>query len=478
MVRRCTISNNVQTIVQASQQAFCDLTRHGLLVGLAEQIHRTGLRARLQQVPLAMKTVRYDPTDKALTLIASVAVGCEDTLEINTTLRPDSVAAALLQMPGGARGGPPQFPDQSIVSQYLRQATPDYVLGLRALHHPLLSENRLAKKDARWHLYLIDMDTTFYGVYGTTYEKSDTGFSGRHRSTRGYRQGLATYADTKELIDMTFLPARYHDIDHIAPLLDGIYQHHPDLSEVLLRGDAHFGSVQRLVLYQANRLHYLMAGADPKTARLLAKHAEERRWQRLSRTRELYDVGWAELTSSHPKRRVRTRVILDREPKPDTLGYSYKHYVTDLSPAQATAEEVWHLYYGRENSESDIEERKNVLASGSLRSRTYYGICTFQWLNVLTSNLLVWMKAQRLQDTPLAAFGRHKLIRDAMQVPARLVQVEAQWIACWDQQHPLTPWLVAAFNRPLPEVRRTVDVQLPLPLVGVFGSDPGPPVGR
>src|SRR3989442_1554796 len=112
MVRRCTISNNVQTIIQASQQAFCDLTRHGLLVGLAEQIHRTGLRRRLQQVPLAMKKVRYDPADKALTLMASVAIGCEDTLEINTQLRPDRVAAALLQMPGGARGEPPQFPEQ------------------------------------------------------------------------------------------------------------------------------------------------------------------------------------------------------------------------------------------------------------------------------------------------------------------------------------------------------------------------------
>ena len=470
MVRRCTISKPVQTTLHASQQEFRDLTTHGLLVGLAEQIHRTGLRERLQPVPLAMKEVRYGPTDKALTIIASVAIGCQDTLDINTKLRPDLVAAALLQMPTGPAGEPAQFPEQSTINQYLRKATPEYVLGLRALHQPLLAENRMARKDAYWNLYLVDIDTTFYGVYGTTYEKSDTGFSGRHRSTRGYRQGLAIYADTKEVIDMSFFPARYHDIDHIASLQDGIQRQHPDLSEVLLRGDAHFGSVHRLLDYQARGLHYLMAGAEPKTARVLAQRMDQSRWQRLSSTRELCDAGWVDLSSSHPKRYARTRVILDREAEADTLGYSYKHYVTDLSQQKATAEQVWRLYYERENSESDIEERKNVLESGSLRCRKYYGICAFQWLNVMASNLLVWMKQQRLQGTPLAAFGRHKLIHDAMQVPARLLQVDGQWVACWDQQHPLTHWLVTAFNRPIPAARGAGGVQMPLPLVGVFGS--------
>ena len=40
-----------------------------------------------------MKEVRYSPADKALTVIASVAVGCEDNLEINTQLRPDLMTA-------------------------------------------------------------------------------------------------------------------------------------------------------------------------------------------------------------------------------------------------------------------------------------------------------------------------------------------------------------------------------------------------
>src|SRR5262249_8151038 len=160
------------------QVSLGNLTPHGLLVGVAEQIEKTGLRSKLEALPLPMKEVRYSPADKALTVIASVAVGCEDNLEINTQLRPDLIAAELFGMPAGLHGEPPQFAEQSTVSDYQRTTTEAYVQGLREIHHQGLAAHRCAQPDTGLGLYVIDVDTTFHGVYGKTYEKADKGFSG------------------------------------------------------------------------------------------------------------------------------------------------------------------------------------------------------------------------------------------------------------------------------------------------------------
>lgn len=462
------INNIVQRTIQASQQQLSDLTQHGLLVGVAEQIEHTDLRKKLEALSLKMKTVRFRPADKALTVIVSVAIGCEDNLEINTKLRPDRVAAELFGMPEGRPGELPQFPEQSTVSDYQRATTAAYVHGLREIHHQLLSENRCAQPDEKLGLYVIDTDTTFYQVYGKTYENSDKGFSGRSRCTTGYRQGWATYADTKEFIEMTFLSARPHDLSHLPVLIEGIRRHHPDLSQVVFRGDAHFGSIESQIEYQRVHLHYVCAGFDPGTAERLARAATGA-WIEVEPGVQLYECGYIQLGASHSQRKiVRTRVVLDRRPKEDGIGYDYKHYVSDLPESLLSTTELYSFYYGRENSESDIGERKNQLHTGSLRSRKFLGICTFQWLAGITSNLLIWMQKRRLYETPLAEVGRHKLITEAMQVPAQIIRLGKTWCVTWAQEHPLAQWLVRAFNRALKQVTPGLGYQMNLPLHGVF----------
>ena len=462
------INHIVKTTLQACQAALGPVTPHGLLVGVAEQIENTGLRPKLEALPLDMKEVRYRPADKALTVIASVAVGCEDNLEINIQLRPDLMAAELFGMPAGLHGEPPQFPEQSTVSDYQRATTAAYVQGLREIHHQVLAANRCAQPDPTLGLYVLDVDTTFHGVYGKTYEQADKGFSGRHRSTRGYRQGLATYADSKEAIEMTFLPARAHDLSHVQPLVEGIRRHHPDLSQVCWRGDAHFGSLDIQRDYQSQHLHYVCAGFDPGTAERLARTVPADAWIPVDSGSEIYDCGTIELSSSASRKAhlppLRVRVLLDRRPKKNGLGYDYKHYVTDFPVQVLSAKALYEFYYGRENSESDMGERKNQLHVGNLRSRAFCGIHTFEWLALLTSNLLVWMQRRRLYDTPLETVGRHKLITEAMAIPARLTPLGRTWAVAWSDRHPWAAWLVQAFNRGLKLLTPPLGSQLSLPL--------------
>jgi hypothetical protein len=69
----------------------------------------------LDQVKVKMKEVNYTVRQKMVTIVLSIAAGCEYTSDINHKLVPDTVVAEMVGMP--------RFPDQSQVNKLLRRST-------------------------------------------------------------------------------------------------------------------------------------------------------------------------------------------------------------------------------------------------------------------------------------------------------------------------------------------------------------------
>ncbi|KKM09868.1 hypothetical protein SY88_16950 [Clostridiales bacterium PH28_bin88] len=89
-----------------------DLVGSAMLCCFAEFLKRAGVPEILDQMLTPVrKIVSYTATDYLLTLVLSVAVGCDFNVAINHLLRPYPQVARLLDMPG--------FPEQSSVSGFL-----------------------------------------------------------------------------------------------------------------------------------------------------------------------------------------------------------------------------------------------------------------------------------------------------------------------------------------------------------------------
>src|SRR4029450_13019048 len=80
-----------------------------LLMTILEYAKTTPLFSWLEQAKVPMKTVVYDPLNKAQTIIASLVMGCKHTKDINAVLSQEGAAANYLGMP--------RFPEQSQINR-------------------------------------------------------------------------------------------------------------------------------------------------------------------------------------------------------------------------------------------------------------------------------------------------------------------------------------------------------------------------
>jgi len=377
-----------------------------------------------------MKAVDYTPTEKLLTLICSLAVGCDSIKDINHKLRPYPAAARLL--------GLERFPDQSQVHRLFHQLEPRHASEIELVFECLLRQFGLWQAVDRVDL---DIDSTGLMVYGSTYEFSRKGYFPRQRGRRGYRVTLAysSKAAGNEILGLFLDPA---NSSAGARFWDCIYQTADILGSFdrlgLIRSDAANGSGPDIEGLIELGLDFLIKGYSTKTAQALAAELKPCDWQPVDLFTRVADLGLRPISSCrHPVRVILVELMTHRRDKS-----IYSHIYTSLSPQQADAEAVFESYNGRETIEAMIKAGKNGLHIKHLRTRRYVGIQAFLYIAAITFNLIALFRGTVLKGTELQDLGLFEITNKLMDIPAKCNFVGNQLELKFPANHPYANGLI------------------------------------
>jgi hypothetical protein len=476
------MDEDVAREIHLARGARPDQTMSGLLVTVAQKAREIGfLDALADGLGLRMKVYRYSHAQKLATLVASLAVGCRHTSEIQARLVPDEAAARLFGMA--------RFPDQAQVNAFLRACGAAQVAHLAAAHARLLAAHSRAGDRRLWEgvgarrLLPVDLDQTPLATQSARATGAARGYMGRKRSQYGYQKSVALLGGAvREVLALRLDPGDTHAQEVVPSLLadlDALLRARGVApGEALIRGDAQYGSAGSVRRYQAAGHHYVVKGYTPRSARAFADAlAPTAVWQALgpdsygnqvwvadageqelgerdappegapvrSRVVLLVRVGWR-VRTKHGKGapgRVREKVV------------SYEHYLTDLGPEELTARQVVATYNGRETEEGYFRAEQDAFGAHHLRTFRHEGEAAFLWVLASTANLLRWTQATTFRGTPLQHLGLTRLVTQVMRLPATLMETAQGWLVILPELGRLVAqlvhaWLTRATQLPLP----------------------------
>jgi hypothetical protein len=477
-------SESTREVSFESSQEFEHYTSHGLLVAAYEEAKANGLFTTLREhIHVPMKTVTYSPLEKLTTLWASIVVGCDHTSEINIKLGAHERALAALF-------GFERFPDQSTVNRLLR-AMPEAAVGEASqAHYALMVRHSRARVRRLRHklaggggrVLFVDIDQHGLVVSGKQYELAEDGFFGAKRGHRGYQLTLVYFGGLiGEVFDEYFDPGDTHAGARIDDLLDRLERFCRDLNlpkdRLLIRADAQYGTPAIVGKIASRGFGFLVKGISPQRAKVLERSLEpgqevvgkvsatgaERRVADLGEqtfvgkkikgqgepprcTARTLLVRWQEpgrATTYRPSAQARTR-LAEQEPPPPRECRAY--LLTSLAAEHLPAAEALSVYDDRATIERHFRDEDDALGAHSVRTRAKAGAAVFQWMVAITANQLRWMKARRFTATPLEGFGLGRLIKQAMQVPAILLNHGSKLRVLFPQRHCLVDALVRALS--------------------------------
>ncbi len=458
-------------------------TMSGLLIPVVWKAEEIGFFERLTDgLKLRMKVYDYSHRNKIETIVASVAVGCRHTSEIQTKLVPDTVAAGLFGMK--------RFPDQSQVNGFLRAFGLEQVAHLAEAHQQLLFGYSQAGDRSRWYqlpdgqrVLPADLDQTPLTTRGMRAQGAAKGHFGRKRGEVGYKKTVVLLgAGVNEVLWLQLDPGNVHGQEAVpealAQLAGLLRVKGIAAREVLVRGDSQYGSTGVVRQAQAARHHYLLKGYTPKTARALAESLPPSALWHYRGTDSygsqlwMIDAGWQALRGHDDPAGmppVWTRVVLlvrvafrTRKKRgkgsPGTVTekkLSYEHYLTDLPAETLPVEAVLDSYNDRETEESFFRTEQDAFGAQYLRTRDFQGEAAFLWIMASTINLLRWVQSTTFAGTPLEEAGLTKLVSQAMRIPATIIQEAKVWVVVLPETARLlrqlvSIWMQRALQLPLP----------------------------
>jgi hypothetical protein len=474
------MTESTQEIVFESSDWHQDQTAHGLLVLAHQHATEVGFFAGLKRyVALPMKTVTYSVHDKLATLWASIIADCDHTVEINFKLGPHERALAGVF-------GLERFPDQSGINRLLHAATDETVTQMRHLHLDLLGRNgrarrrRLRTKLARGRVLFVDLDQRGIAVCGKHYELAEAGYFTRKRSHRGYQLSMAFLGGALgEVLDEYFDPGKTPAGARVDALLESLEQMRKkwglEASQVVLRGDAQYGTPAIIAKVQARGFGFLFKGINPKRAKNLATQVDETVFREVSPRAEgeprwAADLGersfTARATKQTPKLEVRARAIVVKwidtsvpgpprpgptsrarrasEPKPTRTCYAL--LMTNLAAEVLPVAMALDRYDDRATIERYFRDEQCVLGARSVRTHKVAGAAVFQWMVAIANNLLQWMRARYFTTTALETYGVGRLVKRAFQIPARVLRSGTKLRVIFPKGHLLVETIVAALT--------------------------------
>lgn len=449
------MTESTTEIVAESSDWHREQTAHGLLVLAHEAAKRAGFFTALaQHVHLPMKKVDYSVHDKLATVWASILVGCDHTVEINSKLGPEERALAALF-------GLERFPDQSTINRLLHACTPQTVEQMRRLHLQLLVANSRATRRhlrtrlRRGRIIYVDLDQRGITVSGKHYELAEAGYFTRKRSHRGYQLSMGFIGGPiGEVVDEYFDPGRTPAGARIDALLASIAtladRCRIPRTQFVVRGDAQYGTPAIIAKIEAAGFGFLLKGISPKRAECVARELDEAAFVSVSPRAEgeprwAADIGEREFADDSgtrtEKATVRARAILvkweeatvpTKRPGPSTRAQRalepvepttcYAMLLTSLGPEVLPVALALEHYDDRATIERYFRDEQCAFGTRSVRTHKAAGAAVFQWMVALANNLLRWMRATYLATTALNGYGAERLIKRAFQIPAQLVR--------------------------------------------------------
>ena len=130
----------------------------------------------LKEFKLKMKEVEYSVYQKLITVIMSVAMGCEYMKDINEKLAPEVLAANMFGMD--------RIPDQSQINGLLTRMDSDSIKQLKDIHHKIFIEN--SSSILSTHTVVVNIDQSRLIANGKTYELADKGYFAKKKNQRCY----------------------------------------------------------------------------------------------------------------------------------------------------------------------------------------------------------------------------------------------------------------------------------------------------
>jgi DDE family transposase len=332
--------------------------------------------------------------------------------------------------------------------------------------HALLFANTRSRERARWlrlpggrRELVVDIDQRSLAVRGRQFELAEAGFFGRNRGRQGYqltrcylggdlREGLDEHVDpgatpaTARLTDVLEAVARLCEACGIEP------------ADVLVRADAVYGTAAVIAAIQGYGFQFLLKGISPQRGEKLlgavgpaavfertsAGEAGEARW--------VTDLGWRAHDGkgeARPRPSVQARTIsgvwvhevrprrqsrprsslrarLKREGRARERRVRAEYWLTSLEGEDLPAPAVVEIYNDRQRIEAYFRDEQQALGARHVRRRAWAGAAVFEWLVAMTNTVLRWTMGELLAGTPVEEFGLTRVVKEVMQIPARLVR--------------------------------------------------------
>jgi hypothetical protein len=459
-----------------------DQTAHALLVCAYNKAHGLGFFSKMRHsLNLKMKKIHYSWSDKLTTLWASIVVGCNHTVEINSKLGPHERASAALL-------GLERFPDQCQVNRLLWAFDPQHINQWRKLHMDLLCRNSRATARKLWlmlsnreRLLPVDLDQRAVVVRGKQFELATKGYFSHKRARRGYQLSLAFIGgQIGEVLDEYFDSGNTQIAQRMDELLSSIEEFcrrtHIPPDCILIRGDAQLGTAVNVAKIKAKGFHYLLKGLSSSKANKLAGEVKDDGvfcsvsngpQQRRAWMCDMGDIEHREGRNRSTGIRVKARTLLlvrylqmSRSKRPDQkkrkrlqqegrlieTETKVEYFLTDLTEKQLPVEQVLETYNDRPTIERYFYDEQYSLGARQVRTHHYAGAAMFQFLVATTNNLLRWLKHSTFKGTVLEKLGVGRLVHQAMQIPARIHKWGDKWKIEMPAQHTLVKQLINSWD--------------------------------
>lgn len=348
----------------------------------------------LKEFKLKMKEVEYSVYQKLITVIMSVAMGCEYMKDINEKLAPEVLAANMFGMD--------RIPDQSQINGLLTRMDSDSIKQLKDIHHKIFIEN--SSSILSTHTVVVDIDQSGLIANGKTYELADKGYFAKKKNQRGYQLAAAFTGEASETITMKLDSGNTHCTEHYDELLHDVlskYQEQLRNGNLILRTDSGFGSMDNIEkLTNIPKLMFITKGYSTTSAANLAKDIPYSEYTQVANSVWVYEL---------PGDSGLRKIIVQTLSRNGKIKYSL--LITNIPRSQMNSVEAFHFYNKRQTIEAFFKMAKNVYHIKNLRTTKFYGIYAFLWLVFMTHNLISCFKSNTLSHTELENAGVGVLIK-------------------------------------------------------------------
>lgn len=283
-------------------------------------------------------------------------------------------------------------PVATTLSRLIKLANPSDITGIEGLIHSF--RGRVWKRAVRSGHKLrsalvemwVDVDSTVEGVYGKQ-EGAEKGYNPSKKGQASYHPLMAFVSETKEVLHSWFRCGNAYSSNGVVEFMKECMVHISKGIKVVFRGDSAFFSGDLLGYLESKEADYLIKVKLKGLAALLSRQE----WIAVTG-----NAGWEQVEFQHrcatwsvSRRFVATRKLIRIEKGLiDIPVYDYFCYVTTLSLAPMEA----HRKYGeRATCETWIEECKNQMKAGNIRTSKFLANAVLFQSAVLAYNILKWM---------------------------------------------------------------------------------------